>query len=61
MAYTIAIDPSVVGDPEFTGMLIWLFVTMGAALGINVRQRTVDKALERGQQPRTFMDAIRTK
>ncbi len=61
MVYTIAIDPTVVGDPEFTGMLIWLFVTMGAALGINVRQRTVDKALERGQQPRTFMDAIRTK
>ncbi|MCA0973421.1 holin family protein [Halomonas denitrificans] len=61
MAYTIAIDPTVVGDPEFTGMLIWLFVTMGAALGINVRQRTVDKALERGQQPRTFMDAIKTR
>ncbi|WP_413616425.1 holin family protein [Halomonas cupida] len=61
MAYTIAIDPTVVSDPEFTGMLIWLFVTMGAALGINVRQRTVDKAMERGQQPRSFMDAIKTR
>lgn len=59
MAYIIALNPTVVSDTEFTGMLIWLFVTMGAALGINVRQRSVDKARSMGQSPKSFIDEIR--
>lgn len=59
MVLTIAREPSLVGDPEFTGMLIWLFVTMGAALGINVRERSKDKARQLGQAPRTFLDALK--
>lgn len=58
MAYTIAREPKLVGDPEFTGMLVWLFVTMGGALGINVRERSKDKARQLGQAPRTFMDSL---
>ncbi|MEA3250152.1 MAG: 3TM-type holin [Pseudomonadota bacterium] len=61
MAYAIAIDPTLVSDPEFTGMLVWLFVTMGASLGINVRERSKDKARELGYSPMTFMQAIATK
>ncbi|MCL7938816.1 holin family protein [Halomonas sp. ATCH28] len=58
MAFTIARTPTVVSDPEFTGMLVWLFVTMGGALGINVRERSKDKIRRLGQSPRTFMDAL---
>jgi hypothetical protein len=43
MAWTIINDPTMVGDSEFSGMLVWLFVTMGAALGINVKKRSDDK------------------
>lgn len=60
MVLTIAREPSLVSDPEFTGMLIWLFVTMGGALGINVRERSKDKARQLGMQPSGFLDAIRT-
>lgn len=58
MAYTVAMEPTLVGDPEFTGMLVWLFVTMGAALGINVRERSKDKARMMGDSPKNFMDSI---
>ena len=58
LGYTIAREPALVGDPEFTGLLIWLLATMGAALGINVRERTKDKARRLGESPGGFMDAI---
>ena len=59
MVLTIAREPTLVGDPEFTGMLIWLFVTMGGALGLNVRERSKDKARNLGMQPDGFMDLIK--
>ena len=59
MAWTVINDPTVVGDPEFSGMLVWLFVTMGAALGINVKKRSDDKAAERGEKAGGFMDMLR--
>ncbi|RTR01952.1 3TM-type holin [Halomonas nitroreducens] len=58
MVYAIGREPTLVSDPEFTGMLAWLFVTMGAALGINVRERSKDKARRAGHRPARFMDAI---
>ncbi|HET8792080.1 MAG TPA: 3TM-type holin [Modicisalibacter sp.] len=60
LASIMARDPTLVSDPEFTGMLAWLFVTMGAALGINVRDRSKDKRVAMtGEMPTSFMDAIR--
>jgi len=59
MVLTVVRDPHVVGDSEFTGMLIWLFVTMGGALGLNVHERSKDKAMMLGKAPKTFMDAIK--
>lgn len=61
MAYTIARDPGMLGNQEFTGMLIWLFVTMGAVLGVNVRERSKDKMSRRGLKPAGFMSQIMTR
>ncbi|MCG7598394.1 holin family protein [Halomonas sp. McH1-25] len=61
MAYTVALNPTVVSDPDFTGMLVWLFVTMGAALGINVRERSKDKATRLGIMPGSLLDRIKTR
>lgn len=58
MAWTIVSDPTVVSDGEFTGMLVWLFVTMGAALGINVKKRSDDK---QGVATGGFLDNVLTK
>lgn len=55
MAWTVINDPTVVSDGEFTGMLVWLFVTMGAALGINVKKRSDDKQV--GVAP-SFIDRV---
>lgn len=54
-------DPSLLVSPEFVGMLVWLLGTMGAALGINVRERTKNKQLAVGQRPSSFMEEVRTK
>lgn len=51
-------EPTLVGDPEFSGTLIWLFVVMGGALGINVRQRSNDKALKAGAPKAGVLDYI---
>lgn len=58
MVYAVARDHSLVTDAQFTGMLVWLFVTMGGALGLNVRERSKDKARMMGEKPRSFMDAL---
>ncbi|WP_016854777.1 3TM-type holin [Halomonas smyrnensis] len=58
LAYTIAQDPTVVTDPEFSGMLVWIVGTMGAALGINVRERSKDKARQAGQRPASFLNSL---
>lgn len=58
MAGTIIRDPTVVSDGEFTGMLVWLFVTMGAALGINVKKRSDDK---QGGVAGGFLDSVLTR
>ena len=58
MAFTIVKDPTVVSDGEFTGMLVWLFVTMGAALGINVKKRSDDK---QGGSSGGFLDNVLTR
>lgn len=59
MAWTIINDPTVVSDGEFTGMLVWLFVTMGAALGVNVKKRSDDKQV--GVSGNGFLSSILTR
>lgn len=61
MAYTIGTNPQMVGDAEFSGLLVWLIATMGATVGINVRERGKDKQARAGFRPTTFMDAIATR
>ncbi|MFG6139496.1 3TM-type holin [Halomonas sp. B23F22_10] len=61
MVFAIGTDPAIVGDPEFTGLLIWLIVAQGALQGVNIKKRSDDKALAVGERPRSFMDAIRGK
>lgn len=59
MAYSLTQDPSMIGDPDFVAMVAWVFGTMGAALGINIRERSKDKARQVGAEPSSFMDRIR--
>lgn len=59
MAYNIAVDPTLAADDAFMSTVIWVVVTMGGALGINVRERTKDKMSLRGVKPSTFFDAIK--
>jgi len=58
LAVTLLRDPTLAGDPEFTGLLVWVVGTMGAALGINVRERSKDKARQLGQEPQGFMSRL---
>lgn len=51
-------NPAIVGDPEFSGTMIWLFVVMGSALGINVKQRSSDKAVKTGVMPMGVIDKL---
>jgi len=60
MGYAIVTDPAIVGDPEFTGMLIWLIVSQGALQGVNIKKRSDDKALAAGGSPVGFLDRIKT-
>lgn len=43
LIYAIIKNPTVVSDPEFTGLLVWLFAAMGAVVGVNIRERTKSK------------------
>lgn len=43
MAVAVARDHTLVTNSEFTGMLVWLFATMGATLGLNIKKRSDDK------------------
>ncbi|WP_288365621.1 3TM-type holin [uncultured Marinobacter sp.] len=49
LVHAVFRDPTVVSDPEFTGLLVWLFVAMGAILGVNIKSRSGDKALAAGR------------
>lgn len=60
LAYHLTQDPSLIGDPEFTGMVVWIFVTMGAALGIQIDKRSKDKWVARGVEPKGFLSQIAT-
>jgi hypothetical protein len=57
----IARDPSLLAEQSLTGMMVWLIGTLGAAVGINVREWQKDRARQMGQAPRSFMDAIKTR
>lgn len=61
MAYNIAIDPKLAADDNFMATVVWVVVTMGGALGINVRERTKDKMTARGFEPKGFLSQIKTK
>lgn len=58
MVYAIAQDPTLVSDQAFTGMLVWLFVTMASILGVNVSKRSQDKQVAAGQKPTGLIGAI---
>lgn len=53
----------VIMDParlaEVVDVLIWSVVAQGAVQGVNIRQRSNDKARQLGQAPRTFLDALK--
>ncbi|MBW5800076.1 3TM-type holin [Halomonas elongata] len=57
----IARDPSLLSEEHVMAVLAWLIATLGAAVGINVRERSKDKARQLGQEPGSFMDAVKTK
>lgn len=58
LIYSIAKDPTTVSNPEFTGLLIWLFTAMAAILGINIRERSRDKRSAQGQTHRGALERI---
>ena len=43
MAVAVARDHTLVTNSEFTGMLVWLFATMGGTLGLYIKKRSDDK------------------
>lgn len=61
MGYTLLQDPTLVSDSDFMGAVIWLIGTMGAVLGVNVKQRSNDKARQHGYEPPGFMSSIATR
>lgn len=60
MAYNIAIDPQLASDDSFMSTVVWVVVTMGGALGLNVRERTKDKMTARGFEPKGLLSQIKT-
>ncbi|MFI9652597.1 3TM-type holin [Guyparkeria sp. GHLCS8-2] len=58
LVYAIAKDPTLVSDQAFTGMLVWLFVTMASILGVNVSKRSQDKQIAAGQQPSSILGSL---
>ncbi|MBW5802031.1 3TM-type holin [Halomonas elongata] len=59
--FAIARDPSLLSEEYVMAVLAWLIGTLGAAVGINVRERSKDKARQLGQVPRTFLDSVQAK
>lgn len=53
----IVMEPSRLG--EVVDVLIWSVVAQGAVQGVNIKQRSNDKARQMGQRPGSFMDALR--
>ncbi|WP_299231696.1 3TM-type holin [uncultured Halomonas sp.] len=55
----VIMDPAQL--PEVVDVLIWSVVAQGAVQGVNIKQRSNDKARQLGQAPSGFMDAIKTR
>lgn len=60
MAYNIAIDPTLASNESFMSTVVWVVVTMGGALGVNVRERTKDNMTRRGFEPKGFFQQVKT-
>lgn len=56
---SIARAPSLLTEQYVMTMLAWLIGTLGAAVGINVRERSKDKARQMGQEPCSFVDTLK--
>ncbi|WP_110665182.1 3TM-type holin [Salinicola halophilus] len=61
LIYCIVRNPALLANPETVGLLCWVIGTMGAALGINVRERTKGKQIKAGQKPTSLYNAIRAR
>lgn len=59
LIYSILKAPAVVSNPEFTGLLIWLFTAMAAILGINIRERGKDKRAAAGSSEKPLIASVR--
>lgn len=58
LMYALVNDISLINDESFMTTVTWLTVTVGGALGINIRERSKDKAMQKGFTPKSFMDSI---
>lgn len=58
LIYSIVRSPTIVSNPDFTGLLIWLFTAMAAILGVNIRQRSKDKELDAGVRRPGILQSI---
>lgn len=61
LAYSIFEDPSLVAKESVTGMVAWLVGTMGATVGVSVREWQKDRARQMGYQPGSLYDMIKKK
>lgn len=59
LIYAIGKDPTVVSNPEFTGLLVWIFTAMATILGVNIGARSRDKRIQQGLPDSGMIERIR--
>lgn len=61
VVYAFVQDLSLVSDQQFTSLVIWLIAAQAAVQGVNIKKRSDDKVVARGERPPGFLGELVTR